>query len=282
MNRLKKMTIYVGIFWVASFFFPAFALCQSDEELFQEAKIMIFDKEWENAQERLEELMEEFPDSPLYSQALFYLGRTLENQKGEEREAIDVFKKYILRRDSSEVLTQEAETSIIKLSFILYEKGRKSYLKEIKTRLYRPNKIVRYYAAIRLSYVKDKGEAVKAIPVLEEILEEGEDREIRDMAKIALLRIDPDHFQEYEEKRDERRSMLMKFKIISKKTRAETFSLSIPWALADLALANIPEDAKAELRREGYDLDRITKEIIEGGRILEIVTKDAIIKIWIE
>ena len=282
MNRLKKMTIYLGIFWVTSFFFPAFALCQSDEELFQEAKIMIFDKEWENAQEKLEELMEEYPDSPLYSQALFYLGRTLENQKGEEREAIDVFKRYILRRDSSEVLTQEAETSIIQLSFILYEKGRKSYLKEVKTRLYRPNKIVRYYAAIRLSYVKDKGEAAKAIPVLEEILEEGEDREIRDMARIALLRIDPDHFQEYEEKRDERRSMLMKFKIISKKTGAETFSLSIPWALADLALANIPEDAKAELRREGYDLDRITKEIIEGGRLLEITTKDAVIKIWIE
>lgn len=282
MNRLKRLTIYLGIFWVITFFFPVYALCQSDEELFQEAKIMIFDKEWENAQERLEELMEEYPDSPLYSQALFYLGRTLENQKGEEKEAIDVFKKYILRRDSSEVLTQEAETSIINLSFILYEKGRKSYLKEIKTRLYRPNRIVRYYAAIRLSYVKDKEEASQAIPVLKEILEEEKDQELVDKAKIALLRIDPDNFQEYEEKRDERRLMLMKFKIISKRTRAETFSLSIPWALADLALANIPEDAKAELRREGYDLDRIMKEIIGGGRIIEIVTKDAIIKIWIE
>jgi len=282
MNRLKKMTIYLGIFWVTSFFFPAYAHSQSDEELFQEAKIMIFDKDWENAQEKLEELLEDYPDSPLYSQALFYLGRTLENQKGEEKEAIDVFKKYILRSDSNEVLTQEAETSIIKLSFVLYEKGRKSYLKEIKTRLYRPNRIVRYYAAIRLSYVKDKREAVKAIPVLKEILEEGEDQEIKDMAKIALLRIDPDYFQDYEENKGERRLMLMKFRVINKKTRAETFSLSIPWALADLALANIPEDAKADLRKEGYDLDRILKEIIEGGRIIEIETKETIIKIWID
>lgn len=282
MNRRKMLTIYLGIFWVTSLFCPAYAPMQSDDEIFQEAKIMIFDKQWREAQETLEELLEDYPDSPLYTQALFYLGRALENQKGEERGAIDVFKKYILRRDSNAVLTQEAETSIIKLSFILYEKGRESYLKEIKTRLYRPNKVVRYYAAIRLSYAKDKREASDAIPVLKEIMEEGEDQEIKDMARIALLRIDPDYFQEYEETREDRRLMLMKFRVVSKKTGAETFSLSIPWALADLALANIPEDAKAELRQEGYDLDRILKEVVEGGRIIEISTKDVVIKIWIE
>jgi tetratricopeptide (TPR) repeat protein len=282
MNRWKKMTIYSGIFLITAVFFPAYAHNQSDQELFQEAKIMIFDKEWENAQEKLEELLEDFPDSPLYSQALFYLGRTLENQKGEEKEAIGIFKRYILHSDSNEVLIQEAETSIIKLSFVLYEKGRKSYLKEIKTRLYRPNRIVRYYAAIRLSYLKDKREAREAVPVLKEILEEEEDQELKDKAQIALLRIDPDYFQDYEEKRDERRLILMKFRVINKNTRAETFSLSIPWALADLALANIPEEAKADLIKEGYDLDRIFKEVIDGGRIIEIETKETIIKIWIE
>ena len=282
MYRLKHMTIYLGIFLIMPILFPAYAHNQSDRELFQEAKIMIFDKEWEKAQEKLEQLLEDFLDSPIYSQALFYLGRTLENQKGEEKEAISVFKRYILRSDSSEVLTQEAEFSIIKLSFELFEKGRKSYLKEIKTRLYRPDRFVRYYAALRLSYLEDKREAREAVPVLKEILERDEDQELQDKAKIALLRIDPDYFQDYEEKRDERRLMLMKFRVISKKTRAATFSLSIPWALADLALANIPEDAKVELRKEGYDLDRILKEVIEGGRILEIETKEAIIKIWIE
>jgi len=282
MNKLKKMAIYSGIFWVTSVFFPAYAHFQTDEGLFQEAKILIFDKEWENAQEKLEELLEDYPDSPLYSQVLFYLGLTLENQKGKEKESIDVFKKYILRRDNNEVLTQEAETSIIKLSFVLYEKGRKSYLKEIKTRLYRPNRIVRYYAAIRLSYLQDQEEASEAIPILKKILEEEKDEELKDKAKLALLRIDPDFFQNYEEQRGERRLMLMKIRVISKKTREETFSLSIPWALADLALANIPDEAKAGLRKEGYDLDRIIKEVIEGGRIIEIETKDATIKIWID
>jgi hypothetical protein len=282
MYKWNKIVPCLGILLIISVFLPGNAYTQSDEELFQEAKIMIFDKEWEKAQEKLEELIEEYPDSPLHSPALFYLGRTLENQKGEEKEAISVFKRYILRRDSSELLTQEAEISIIKLSFDLYEKGRKPYLKEIQSRLYRPDRVVRYYAALRLSYLDDKREAREAVPVLKEILDEEEDQELVDKARIALLRIDPDYFQEYEEERDERRSMLMKFRVVNKRTRAETFSLSIPWALADLALANIPEDAKAELRDEGYDLDRIFEEVIEGGRIIEIETKETIIKIWIE
>lgn len=282
MNKFKKGAIYLGILLIASIFFQAYAWDQRDEELFQEAKIMIFDEEWESAQEKLEELIEDFPDSPLYSQALFYLGRTLENQRGKEKEAIDVFEKYVLRRDSSEILIQEAEISIINLCFTLYEKGRKSYLNEIKTRLYRPDRVIRYYAAIKLSYLKDKKEAKKAIPVLEEILEEERDEELKDKAKIALLRIDPDSFKDFEEERYERKIMMLKIKATDKWTKKITFNLNIPWALADLALANIPEEAKRQLRQEGYDLDRILRELVERGRIIEIETKDSVLKIWIE
>jgi len=276
------IAIHLGIFLMASIFFPAYAWDQRDEELFQEAKIMLFDKEWESAQDKLEELIEDFPDSPLYSQALFYLGRALENQKGKEKEAIDVFEKYVLRKDSSEILIQEAEISIINLSFTLYEKGRKSFLDEIKTRLYRPDRVIRYYAAVKLSYLKDKKEAKKAIPVLEEILEEEKDQELKDKARIALLRIDPDAFKDFEEERYERKIMMLKIRATDRWTKKITFNLNIPWALADLALANIPEEAKRQLRQEGYDLDRILRELIERGRIIEIETKDSVLKIWIE
>ncbi len=282
MNRYKRLSKHIGIFLIASVFFQAYAGIQRDEELFREAKILIFDKEWESAQEKLEQLIEDSPDSPLYSQALFYLGRTLENQKGKEKEAIDVFEKYILRRDSNEILIQEAEISIINLSFTLYEKGRKSYLNEIKTRLFRPDRVIRYYAAVKLSYLENKKEAKKAIPVLEEILEEEKDEELRDKAKIALLRIDPDAFKDFEEERYERKIMMLKIRATDKRTKKITFNLNIPWALADLALANIPEEAKRQLRQEGYDLDRILRELIERERIIEIETKDSVLKIWIE
>jgi len=282
MNRLKKITIHIGLILLASFSLQMSAQTSPDKRLFQEAKILIFDKKWEQAQEKLEELLEDYPASLWYSQAFFYWGRTLEEQKGKEKEALEAFKKYILRKDSSEILIQEAETSIINLSFSLYEKGRKSYLKEIKTRLYRPNRVIKYYAAIKLSYLKDKKEARDAIPVLKEILDKEKDEEIKDKAKIAILRIDPDTFKDFEEERYERKIMMLKIRVTNKWTKEITFHLNIPWALADLALVNIPDEAKRQLRQEGYDLDRIIKELIEGQRVIEIETKDSILKIWID
>jgi tetratricopeptide (TPR) repeat protein len=282
MNRLRKLTMPLAIVLAVSVSPSLSARVQSDKELFQQAKISIFDKQWEKAQEQLEALLEEYPDSPFYSEALFYLGRTLEGQKGKEKEALDTFKKYIMRRDVSEILIEEAETSIIDLSMTLYEKGRKSYLKEVKIRLYRPDDDIRYYAAYKLSFLKDKNEAEEAIPVLKEILNKEKDRELKDKAKIALLRLDPGAFEDYEEENRGRSGRMLKFRIINRRTNDDLFKFNVPWTLADLALANIPEEAKDELRKEGYNLDRINRELVERGEIIEIKTRDVIIKIWID
>ncbi len=282
MNRFRKLSIPLGLVLAVSIFIPLYAHGQSDKELFQEAKILIFDKEWEKAQGKLEELLEDYPDSPWYSEALFYLGRALEEQKGREKEALDTFKKYIMRRDVSEILIQNAETSLINLSMALYEKGRKSYLKEVKIRLYRPDDAIRYYAAYKLSFLKDKDEAEEAIPVLKEILKVEKDQELKDKAKIALLRIDPEAFKDYEEESREGRGRMLKFRVIHRRTNDDLFKFNVPWALADLALANIPEDAREELRKEGYNLDRIARELVERGEVIVIETKDVIIKIWID
>jgi hypothetical protein len=62
-----------------------------------------------------------------------------------------------------------------------------------------------------------------------------------------------------------------------------SFSLNIPWALADLALSSIPEEEKETLRKEGYDLDGILKKLTKvKGSIIEIKDEESIIKIWIE
>ncbi len=195
---------------------------------------------------------------------------------------MDIFKRYLSRKDVSGILAEEAETSIINLSVSLYEKGRKSYLEEVKIRLDWPDDTIRYYAAFKLSYLKDKSQARKAIPVLEEILREEKDQELKDKAKIALLRIDPDALRDYEEESKETRGRMLKFRVINRRTGDSLFKFNVPWALADLALANIPEEAKNDLRREGYNLDRITRELVERGEIIEIETKDVIIKIWID
>ncbi len=279
---MRKVIINIGILLLASLLLQAYAQAQPDEKLFQEAKILIFDKEWKDAQEKLEELLEKYPDSAWYSQAVFYRAKCLEERKGKELEALKAYRDYIRRKNRSKSLTEDSELSIIGLAYELYKEGKKSYLSEIEKRLSSSNRVVRYFAAIRLSQVEEKKVASRAVPVLMEIIEKEKDDELRDRAKIALLRVDPGVLKDLEEEKSVRGARLLKIRVW--KDGKLTLKINIPWALADLALRSIEEEEKAALKKEGYDLDTITKTLIEAGEIIHIEDKKegTIIKIWIE
>jgi len=279
---MRKVIINIGILLLASLLLQAYAQAQPDEKLFQEAKILIFDKEWKDAQEKLEDLLEKYPDSAWYSQAVFYRAKCLEERKGKELEALKAYRDYIKRKNRSKSLTEDSELSIIGLAYELYKDGKRSYLSEIEKRLSSSNRVVRYFAAIKLSQVEEKKVASRAVPVLKEIIKKEKDDELRDRAKIALLRVDPGVLKDLEEERSVRGARLLKIRVW--KDGELTLKINIPWALADLALGSIEEEEKAALKKEGYDLDTITKTLIEAGEIIHIENKEegTIIKIWIE
>ncbi len=279
---MRKVIINIGILLLASLLLQAYAQAQPDEKLFQEAKILIFDKEWKDAQEKLEDLLEKYPDSAWYSQAVFYRAKCLEERKGKELEALKAYRDYIKRKNRSKSLTEDSELSIIGLAYELYKEGKRSYLSEIEKRLSSSNRVVRYFAAIKLSQVEEKKVASRAVPVLKEIIKKEKDDELRDRAKIALLRVDPGVLKDLEEERSVRGAKLLKIRVW--KDGELTLKINIPWALADLALRSIEEEEKAALKKEGYDLDTITKTLIEAGEIIHIENKEegTIIKIWIE
>jgi len=281
---VKKTALSLIVFFLVSISLQASFFEERDEKLFQDAKILIFDKEWRKAQNKLEEVIEDYPESPWYSEAVFYLGKCLEEQRGKETEALRIFKKYIKLDERSLSLTEESEIAIVDLSFKLYEqKGKKSYLKEIESRLSSENKVIKYWAAFKISKAENRKVALKAKPVLLTILEEERDSELRDRAKIYLLRIDPDALQDYEEETYEREAKILKFRVYKKGKKEPDFSLNIPWALADLALSSIPEDLKKELREEGYDLDKIAKELTRvRGNIVEVKGEKSVFKFWID
>ncbi|HZX10469.1 MAG TPA: tetratricopeptide repeat protein [Acidobacteriota bacterium] len=282
---MRKITIGLALLVMAFSFLHAAALnaAQSDEELFQEAKILIFDKKWEQAREKLDDLLVRYPQSPLYSQALFYLGKCLSEQEGEEREAIEVYKRYQSRRDADKNLIQESEIEIIDLSYKLYDQGKKSYLKEIEKALESRDRAVKYYAAFKLSYLSDERTARKGFPVLEEILDQERDPELRERAKLAVLRINPELLKNIEDEEYDSKPKLFCLRVYKRGEKEASFSLNIPWALADLALNSIPEEDKESLRKEGYDLDGILKKLTKvKGNIIEIKDEESIIKIWIE
>jgi hypothetical protein len=279
---MKKSILYIGILLAALFLLQAYAHAQPDERLFEEAKILIFDKEWKKAQKKLEQLMDEYPDSRWFSQAVFYRAKCLKEQGDKERDALKAYQEYIKRKDRSKSLTEEAEAEIIDCAYTLYEKGSRSYLSEIEERLTHSNRVVRYVAAIVLSQVEDKKAAAKAVPVLKEIIQKESDNDLRDRAKIALLRIDPDELKELEEEIPERRARLLKIRVW--KDDKLTLRIDIPWALADLAFGSMSKEERAELRKEGYDLDKITKTLMQEGGIITIENPEegTVIKIWIE
>lgn len=280
--KMKKSILYIGVLLLASFLLHGYAQAQPDETLFQEAKILIFDKEWKEAQEKLEELIGEYPDSPWISQAVFYRAKCLKERGDRETEALKAYQDYIKRKDRSRSLTEEAETEIIDLAFELYQKGRRSYLSEIESRLSSSNRVVKYFAAIRLSQVGEKRAASKAVPVLKEIIEKERDDDLRDRAKIALLRIDPDALKDVEEQRRETKALIVNIRVW--KDGKLTLKINIPWALFDLFLGSVSEDEKDLMRREGYDIGRLRKELMEIGEIITIEDPEegTVIKIWIE
>jgi len=280
---MKKKISFFIIFFFFSFLIQAYAQIQPDEKLFQEAKILIFDEKWEKAQEKLKEILEKYHHSRWSSQALFYKAKCLAEQEGKEINALKAFQSYLELKEKNRSLAEESEISIIELAFELYEKGKRSYLKEIEERIASPNKVIRYFAAFKLSYVKDKDIAAKGVLILKEIIAKERDDELRDRAKIALLRVKPAALKDFEEERYERRARMLKIRVYEIGKKKPEFSLNIPWALADLALSAISEKDKAVMRMKGYNLDKIIEELTESkGNIIEIIGEEKIFKIWID
>jgi len=257
-----------------------------DGKLFEKAKQVFFDEKWEDAQEMFEDLLDDYPESSLIPLATFYRAECLTRRKGHEEEAIEAYKEYLSVKGRNDSLAEQAESSIIDLAYELYKDDEEDYLDEIEQRLESRNRVIRYYAAFKLSLIKDKQISVQAIPVLERIIVEEGDKELTDRAKIALLRISPDALRHIEDQEERGKAKALRITVIVQGQREPVFSLNIPWALADLAFQAIPEKDKAALRAEGYDLDKIVRQLTRiRGNIIEIRPRDdkaRVIKIWIE
>jgi HEAT repeat protein len=243
---------------------------EADELMFREIKLLIFDEKWPEALSRLEEFLTRYPSSPSVGQALYYKGKCLDRQAGREREAVGAYQAFLRRDDKNKNLAESAEIAVIDLALKLAERGDRAYLPDVVDRLESPTKNIRDYAAIQLSYVKEKRVAEKSIPVLKRILREETDPEVRDRAKIALARLAPEELEEMEEPAEPSRQVLH-FQVLDRRTGRTIVSLNIPWFLGDLALSAISAADRASLKAKGYDLDRILKQLRSGkGTSLEV------------
>lgn len=282
-NRTIFFILLLSIFLGANSRLLAQSGAKEDERLLQEAKVLIFDKKWVEAEKKLDELLSQYPKSNYYSQALFYQGKCLAEQKGREKEAWKVFEEFLRRPDRPQTLVEEAEIASIDLAFTLFNSGEKSFGQVLETRLSHPSRVIRYYAAFKMSYLQDKSLASKAVPVLKKLIETEKDQELVDRAKIALLRISPAALKDIQEEQKTGSFRLVKIRMYEKGKKTPTVSINLPLSLADLAIQAIPEEEKASLKQKGYDLNRILSDLAKSKEKLVRIEEDGnIIEIWIE
>jgi hypothetical protein len=281
--KTLHVILAVGLVLAAAAFVPA--QTGDGDKRFQEAKQLVFDEKWAEAQARLEDFLARYPESPLAPQAVYYRSKCLGEQEGREREALASFKDYLKLKDRNRNLGEDAEVSVIDLAMKLYDRGDKGFLREVESRIAHPEKAVRYYAAIQLSYVKEKRIADQSVPVLKRIIEDESSGELRDRARIALLRVSPEALAGLEDRPAEKRVRMLRIMVLDSTSKKVEFELNIPWALADLALTAIPEEQKAVIREKGYDVNRILRDLQSArGTVFEVndLKTGTTLRIWIE
>jgi tetratricopeptide (TPR) repeat protein len=283
MKRTYKFTIYLlAVIVFLTLFFTLgeqTAWAESEKDIFDRARLALFDRQWDRALKALNELTEKFPESDYYSQVMFYKGKCWKEKKNHQK-ALEYFETF-LKTSTNETLKEEALSFIIDLSFKLYRQGNRRSIHRIVNLLKSDISTVRYYAAFKLSYVEKKSIASKAVPVLKRIISEEMDDALVDRARIALMRIDPQYLKNSPSTKSLDSSMLV-VRVIDKRKGKETFSFTIPFALAKLALDSIPSDAREDLEAEGYKLDKLLKTVAKTRKFIRIEGEDSIFEIGIK
>src|SRR5262245_2118939 len=135
-----------------------------DQDLFNQGKVLMFDKKWEDARAVFQRVIREFPKSTLVPQAHYFAARCFQ-QQGKEEEAVRAYDEFVRRYPGESYLLAEARNSVVDLAASLMEKGNSSYRDRIVAALNDPTREVRYFAAIRSSSLDDRGVTSLAIPV---------------------------------------------------------------------------------------------------------------------
>jgi hypothetical protein len=270
------------------------ATATKDQELFNQGKIAIFDKDWEGARGIFQKVIQEYSQSPVVPQAYYFIARCYQFQ-GKEVDALRSYDRFLQLYPKEPFLPGEARNSIVEIAASLMESGDATYKDRLTAALGDPNKDVRYFAAIRCSRLKDPLITSMAVPVLREIVNKESERDLTDRARIALLRLNPKEpapkVEEPERRKGEARSKsgqpgqkMFHLVVYKAGVKEPSIELNLPVSLAQMAIAAMDDSAKAELKKKGVDIDNVWESIGRLGptTILTIRDGENLIKLWIE
>jgi len=245
---------------------------QADAERLRTAKTLFFDRKYAEARQAWEAVRAAAKGVEAEAPA-YWVARCSENL-GESERALKEYDAFLALRPKDSALVDEARTSRVSLAAKLYKAGNKAYVKVLRDALSDPSRTVRYYAALQMSGL-DAEMGRLAVPVLRQILAQEKDADLVDRAKLGLMRWDPAALSgpatsgapsatasarttapviaPRTTTGRAREAHWVHVRITEKGGTKPKVSINLPLGLAEMLFKSLPEDAKADLRREGYD-----------------------------
>jgi hypothetical protein len=263
-----------------------------DQEMLNQAKILMMEQKWEEARLTFQRLIRDFPQSSLLPQAYYHSAYCLRLQKKPE-EALPAYELFLQKYPKEPYLAKEAGTAVVELALSMVQQGKTAYRNRLVAALANPVKEVRYFAAIRCSYLKDRELNALCVPILREIRDKEKQPEFTNPATIALLRIDPAALAQPEPKKDAKSKpkpddtlvKMLHLQIFDAgENKPATVELNFPVSLAQIAIAALDEPTKAEIRKKGFDIDNIWESLnrLSATNILILRNGPRVVKIWIK
>jgi hypothetical protein len=273
---------------LAGLLLPAAALAQADAEKLRAAKTLFFDRQYAEAREAWQ-AVHDSGGGPDAQAALYWIARCSE-RLGESEQALAGYGEYLAGRPADRALVEEAKTSRVAVAVKLAKEGKTQHVALAREALDDPSSTVRYFAALQVASLGPEA-GKPAVPVLKEILAQEKDEDLVERAKLALLRVDRAALAEVSPgpprhaSGKAREAGWVRVRIYEKGSARAKVSINLPVALADLIFKSLPDDAIADLRREGYDARTFWERLKNTGpaEILTIEGDDGErIQVWIE
>jgi len=263
---------------------PAAASAREESETLRDAKTLFFDRDYARARDAWKEVRSEARGAEAAA-ALYWIASCSE-KLGERERALREYGAYLDTQSADPTLREDAKTSRVALATRLYRDGVTRHLDVVHRALEDRNRTVRYFAALQLASL---GPEVgrPAVPVLRGIIHDESDEDLVERAKLALLRIDPRALAETSPvpAPSGKAATWIHVRLWEKGKSRPELSLNVPVALAEMVFKSLPDDARAELRKKGYDADSFWARLKKAGpaEILTIEGDDGgRIQVWIE
>jgi hypothetical protein len=273
---------------LAALLLPAGALAQADAEQLRAAKALFFDRQYAEAREAWQAVRAS-GRGPDAQAALYWVARCSESL-GESEKALAGYAEYLAARPADRALVEEAKTSRVALAVKLAKAGKTQHTAVAREALADSSRTVRYFAALQVASLGPEV-GKPAVPVLKEILAQEKDEDLVERAKLALLRVDRAALAEASPgpapraPGKSREASWVRVRIYEKGSARAKVSINLPVALADLVFKSLPDEAMADLKREGYDARTFWQRLKKTGpaEILTIEGEDGErIQVWIE